>query len=252
VNNLNAGEVIALFLPYHTTPYFPSALKLIQEPVLTNSIYTALIPTRTSLAPLPLKSLIAFLPPFSALPTARPFLDFILHLPLAYLEADEKPHRALVGFWLQVVAGYLDRAGATLPAGEKGAVLSTILEVLKLSRSQPDTLIAAYILLARYSMNHPFEGETLRVVMKSLAINRARGEVADQDTDAAFVTTLVVVSQLGEGELEVKAGKPFLGGSGWKGLIQINNLDDLLVQLCNEYNAERFMKPFLRTLVSNS
>ena len=221
INDLNAGELIALFLPYHTTPHLPSALQLISEPVLANSIYVSLTPARRSLAPLPLDSLIALLPPFSSVASARPFLDFVLQLPLAYLRNEEKPHRALVGFWLQVVAGYLERAGSKLPAGEAASVLSTILEVLRLSRDQPDPLIASYILLARYSLHNPFDEETLRVILKTIVTNRARQEVADEETDAAFVTTLVVVAQLGVGEIEVKAGKRFLGGSGWKALSKI-------------------------------
>lgn len=126
-----------------------------------------------------------------------------------------------MGFWLQAVAGYLDRAGAKLPEGERAVVLSTLLEVIKLSRSQPDMLIASYILLARFSMHNPFEGETLRVVMKTVVGNRARKEAGDDETDAAFVTTLVVLSQLGDGELEVAEGKKFLGGTGWKALMRV-------------------------------
>lgn len=82
-------------------------------------------------------------------------------------------------------------------------------------------LIASYILLARYSMHNPLEGETLRVVMKTVVGNRARKEVGDEETDAAFVTTLVVLSQLGEGEMEVAEGKKFLGGTGWKALMRV-------------------------------
>lgn len=108
-----------------------------------------------------------------------------------------------------------------MPLGERAAVLSNILEVIRLSRSQSDPLIASYILLARYSLHYPFEGEALRVIMKSVAVNRARAEIADSETDAALMTTLVVISQLGEGELEVPAGKAFLGGSGWKGVSRI-------------------------------
>lgn len=134
---------------------------------------------------------------------------------------EEKPHRALIGFWLQAVAAYLERAGTGLPAGEAAVVLSTILEVLRLSRSQPDPLIASYILLARYSLHNPFSEETLRVVMKSVVTNRARNDVADGETDAAFVTTLVVIAQLGVGEITVKAGKLFLGSSGWQALTKI-------------------------------
>ncbi|ORY85937.1 U3 small nucleolar RNA-associated protein 10 [Leucosporidium creatinivorum] len=250
VNDLNIPSLLALFLPYHTTPHFPSALSLIPESTLAETPFSPLIPARKSLAPLPLVDLIALLPPFSSQVAARPLLDFLLHLPLAYLEADEKVHRALVGFWLQAVAGYLDRAGSKLPEGERAVVLSTILEVIKLSRSQPDMLIASYILLARFSMHNPFEGETLRVVMKTVVGNRARKEIGDDETDAAFVTTLVVLSQLGEGEMEVAEGKKFLGGTGWKALMRVQKLGDLLVQLSNEYNAERFMKPFLNTLAS--
>lgn len=221
MNDLNAGEVIALFLPYHTTTHFASGLQLVSEPVLANSIFVSLTPTRKSLAPLPLDALVSLLPPFSSVPTARPFLDFVLQLPLAYLRAEEKPHRALVGVWLQAVAGYLERAKNGLPTGEAAAVLSTILEVLRLSRTQPDPLIASYILLARYSLHNPFSEETLRVVMKTVVTNRARAGVADEETDAAFVTTLVVIAQLGVGEIEVKEGKLFLGGSGWQGLTRI-------------------------------
>lgn len=218
---MNVPGLIALFLPYHTTTHFPSALTLISEPTLRDSPFSQLLSARTSLAPLPLPELVALLPPFSSSTTARPLLDFLLQLPLASLEADEKVHRALVGFWLQVVAAYLDRAGSRLPDGERVAVLSTILEVLKLARGQPDVLIATYILLARYSMHNPFEGETLRVVMKTVVSNKARKEVGDDETDAAFVTTLVVISQLGEGEFEVAEGKKFLGGSGWKALMKV-------------------------------
>lgn len=59
------------------------------------------------------------------------------------------------------------------------------------------------------------------MVMKTVVGNRARKEAGDDETDAAFVTTLVVLSQLGDGELEVAEGKKFLGGTGWKALMRV-------------------------------
>lgn len=50
--------------------------------------------------------------------------------------------------------------------------------------------------------------------------NRAKRDVADDETDAALVTTLVVIAQLGEDELSVSDGKKFLGGNGWKNLLK--------------------------------
>ena len=195
VNDLNIPALIALFLPYHTTSHFPSALALVSQPNLLSTPFSALIPARTSLAPLPLPDLIALLPPFSSVATSHALLAFILRLPLPYLEAEEKPHRALIGFWLQVIAGYLERAGSTLPEGEKAAVLSTILEIVQLSRNQPDMLIAAYILLARYTLHYPFSAETSRVVMKTVVGNRAKRDIMDEEMERAFLTTLVVVAQ---------------------------------------------------------
>ncbi|KAK4702660.1 U3 small nucleolar RNA-associated protein 10, partial [Phenoliferia sp. Uapishka_3] len=252
VNDLNIASLLSLFLPYHTTPHFPSALTLIPEATLLTTPFSCLIPTRLSLSPLPLPSLIGFLPPFSSVPTARPFLDFILALPMSYLRHEEIVHRPMISLWLQVVASYLERAGSKLPDGERAAVLSTILEVLQASRSQPDCLIACYILLARYSLHHPMDGETLKVVLKTIVGNSAGKNVKDVETDKAMITALVVVSQLGEGELEVKEGKKFLGGSGWKALMRVENLDELLIDLCNQYDATRFMSAFLRALCQES
>lgn len=175
---------------------------------------------RKSLTPIALPDLIALLPPTSTSTTARPFLDSILHLPLDYLTQNEKPHRALLGFWLQAVAGYLDQVRSRLPDGERAAVLSTVLEVLRSARAVPDALIASYILVARFAMHHPFDAETLRVVLKGVVTNRAKRDVADDETDAALVTTLVVIAQLGEDELSVSDGKKFLGGNGWKNLLK--------------------------------
>ena len=248
VNDLNSEGLLSLFLPLHTTPHWPSALALVPDNVLATSAFASLIPAKKSLSPLPLASLIALFPPFSKLNSARPLLDAVLALPLSYLHADETPHRALVGFWLQAVAGFLDRAGPGLPAGERAAVLATVLEVVQLARAQPDLLIASYILLARFSLHNPFEGETLRVVMKTVVSSRARAAVADDETDAALVTTLVVISQLGEGEIVVPEGKKFLGGTGWRTLVKVDRLGPIIVSLCNQYNATRFMKPFLSTL----
>ncbi|SCV73190.1 BQ2448_7115 [Microbotryum intermedium] len=249
VNDLNTASLIALFMPYHTTAHFPSALNLVAEPTLRETApFSLLLDARASLAPIALPDLISLIPPFSPRPTARGLLDFLLRLPLAYLEADEKVHRALTGFWLQFVAGYIDRAGSKLPEGERAVVLSTILEVLRSSRDQPDLLIATYILLARFSLHLPFQGETLRVVVKTIVSNKARRDAGDEETDAAYITTLIVVTQLGQGLVDVGEGKKFLGGSGWKSLMKVDRLCELLVQLCNQYDAEKFMTPFLNTL----
>ncbi|GAA5959351.1 hypothetical protein JCM21900_000701 [Sporobolomyces salmonicolor] len=252
VNDFNIPALIALFLPYHTTPHFPSALNLVPESTLATTPFSPLILARKSLAPIALPELIALLPPFSTSTAARPFLDFILHLPLDYLSRNEKPHRALLGFWLQVVAGYLDRAGQRLPDGERAAVLSTVLEVLRAARAVPDALIASYILVSRFAMHHPFDAETLRVVLKGVVTNRAKRECADEETDAALVTTLVVISQLGEEDVVVSEGKKFLGGNGWKNLLKTEKLDELVVQLSNQYDTQKFMRPFLRTLTEEA
>ncbi|GAA6036252.1 hypothetical protein JCM8097_006859 [Rhodosporidiobolus ruineniae] len=262
VHELNVAGLIALFLPYHTTPHFASAVNLISETSLQNSIFSPLLPAKKSLAPLPLADLIDLLPPFSSSTNARPLLDFILRLPLDYLQTAtsssssatdiQLPHRALTSFWLQSLAGYLDRAGARLPDGERAAVLSTVLEVLRSARSAPDTLLASYILVARFAMHSPFDEETLRVVLKGVVSNRARSHVADEETDAALVTTLVVISQLGEDEVVVPEGKKFLGNSGWKALLRTSKLDELVVQLSNQYDASRFMRPFLQTLTEEA
>ncbi|GAA5888324.1 hypothetical protein JCM6882_008581 [Rhodosporidiobolus microsporus] len=252
VQDLNVSGLIALFLPYHTTPLFASALNLISETTLINSIFSPLAAAKKSLAPLPLPDLIDLFPPFSSSTHARPLLDFILRLPLDFLAADQTPHRALTAFWLQSLAGYLDRAGSRLPDGERAAVLSTVLEVLRSARSAPDTLLASYILVARFAMHSPFDAETLRVVLKGVVSNRARSHVADEETDAALVTTLVVISQLGEEEVSVGEGKKFLGNSGWKSLLRTSKLDELVVQLSNQYDAQRFMRPFLQTLAEEA
>ncbi|GAA5990412.1 hypothetical protein JCM10908_007359 [Rhodotorula pacifica] len=252
VQNFNVPGLIALFLPYHATAHFPSALNVIPETNLSGTPFEALIPAKKTLAPLPLVGLVDLFPPFSRSTLARPLLDFVLHLPLDYLKNGETPHRALTAFWLQAIAAYLDRAGTRLPDGERAAVLSTILEVLRSARSAPDTLIASYILVARFALHNPFDAETLRVVLKGVVTNRARSHVADSETDAALVTTLVVISQLGEEDLEIGGGKKFLGNSGWKSLIKTARLDELVVQLANQYDAERFMKPFLQTLAEDA
>ncbi|GAA5827854.1 hypothetical protein JCM11251_007703 [Rhodosporidiobolus azoricus] len=252
VQDLNVAGLIGLFLPYHTTPLFASALNLISETTLTNTIFSPLLTAKKSLAPLPLPDLIDLFPPFSSSTNARPLLDFILRLPLDFLAADQTPHRALTAFWLQSLAGYLDRAGSRLPDGERAAVLSTVLEVLRSARSAPDTLLASYILVARFALHSPFDAETLRVVLKGVVSNRARSHVADEETDAALVTTLVVISQLGEEEVSVGDGKKFLGNSGWKSLLRTSKLDELVVQLSNQYDAQRFMRPFLQTLAEEA
>lgn len=252
VQDFNVPGLLALFFPYHATAHFPSALNVIPETNLTGTAFEALIPAKKTLAPLPLVGVVDLFPPFSRSTLARPLLDFVLHLPLDYLKNGETPHRALTAFWLQAIAAYLDRAGTRLPDGERAAVLSTILEVLRSARSAPDTLIASYILVARFALHNPFDAETLRVVLKGVVTNRARSHVADEETDAALVTTLVVISQLGEEDLEVGGGKKFLGNSGWKSLIKTARLDELLVQLANQYDAERFMKPFLQTLAEDA
>lgn len=229
VNDLNITALVALFLPYHTTAHFPSALNLIPEVTLRSTAFAPLIDARKSMQPIPLPDLIALLPPFSAANSARQFLDAILAMPLAYLdpsagtgiEEEEKVPRPVVGFWLQVVAGYLSRAGTKLPDGERAAVLSTLLTVLKHARNQPDVLIAVYILLTRYGRENPLEDDALRVVMKAVVGNKARKEVGDSETDAAFVTTLVVLAQLGDEAVEVPEGKKFLGGTGWKALMRV-------------------------------
>lgn len=252
VQDFNVPGLLALFFPYHATAHFPSALNVIPETNLTGTAFEALIPAKKTLAPLPLVGLVDLFPPFSRSTLARPLLDFVLHLPLDYLKNGETPHRALTAFWLQAIAAYLDRAGTRLPDGERAAVLSTILEVLRSARSAPDTLIASYILVARFALHNPFDAETLRVVLKGVVTNRARSHIADEETDAALVTTLVVISQLGEEDLEVGGGKKFLGNSGWKSLVKTARLDELLVQLANQYDAERFMKPFFQTLAEDA
>ncbi|GAA5867626.1 hypothetical protein JCM8547_001319 [Rhodosporidiobolus lusitaniae] len=252
VQELNVPGLIGLFLPYHTTPHFASGLNLIPESTLTNSIFVSLFPAKKSLAPIALPDLIDLLPPFSSSTSARPVLDFILRLPLDFLASEQVPHRALTAFWLQLLAGYLDRAGSRLPDGERAAVLSTVLEVLRSARSAPDTLLASYILVARFAMHSPFDEETLRVVLKGVVSNRARSHVADEETDAALVTTLIVISQLGEDEVVVAPGKKFLGNSGWKSLLRTSKLDELVVTLSNQYDAQRFMRPFLQTLAEEA
>lgn len=252
VQDFNVGNLIALFLPYHATAHFPSALNVIPDTNLADTPFSALLPAKKTLAPLPLVGLIDLFPPFSRATSGRPLLDFVLHLPLDYLKNGETPHRALTAFWLQAIAAYLDRAGTRLPDGERAAVLSTILEVLRSARSAPDALIASYILVARFALHNPFDAETLRVVLKGVVTNRARSHVADEETDAALVTTLVIISQLGEEDLEVGGGKKFLGNSGWKSLLKTPKLDELVVQLSNQYDAERFLKPFLKTLAEDA
>ncbi|GAA5862132.1 hypothetical protein JCM3774_006186 [Rhodotorula dairenensis] len=252
VQDFNLPGLIALFMPYHATAHFPSALNVIPETNLSGTPFEALVPVKKTLAPLPLVGLVDLFPPFSRSTLARPLLDFVLHLPLDYLKNGETPHRALTAFWLQAIAAYLDRAGTRLPDGERAAVLSTILEVLRSARSAPDTLIASYILVARFALHNPFDAETLRVVLKGVVTNRARSHVADEETDAALVTTLVVISQLGEEDVELGGGKKFLGNSGWKSLVKTARLDELIVQLANQYDAERFMKPFLQTLAEDA
>lgn len=245
-------------LPRRTLPPLPqhAALPLGAQPhrraTMSGTAFAGFLPAKKSLAPVDLTAIVDLLPPFDSAPTARPLLDFILHLPLSYLENGEVPHRALTAFWLQAVASYLDRAGARLPDGERAAVLSTVLEVLRTARSHPDTLIASYILVARFAMHNPFDAETLRVVLKGVVSNRARSHVADDETDAALVTTLVVISQLGEEEVAVPEGKKFLGNSGWKSLLRTAKLDELVVQLSNQYDASRFLKPFLHTLAQEA
>lgn len=252
MQDLNVSSLVALFLPYHTTPHFASGLNLIPLATLETSPFAALVGAKKSLSPVSLTDLIDLLPPFSRMTTARPLLDFILHLPLSYLHNEQVPHRALTAFWLQVLAGYLDRAKDKLPEGEKAAVLSTVLEVLRSARSAPDTLLASYILVARFAMHNPFDAETLRVVLKGVVGNRARSHVADEETDAALVTTLVVISQLGEEEVALAPGKKFLGNSGWKSLLKTSKLDELVVTLSNQYDATRFMRPFLQTLAEEA
>ena len=142
VQDFNVPSLVALFLPYHNTPHFPSALNLIAEATMSGTAFAGFLPAKKSLAPVDLTAIVDLLPPFDSAPTARPLLDFILHLPLSYLENGEVPHRALTAFWLQAVASYLDRAGARLPDGERAAVLSTVLEVLRTARSHPDTPVS--------------------------------------------------------------------------------------------------------------
>ncbi|BGP27409.1 U3 small nucleolar RNA-associated protein 10 [Rhodotorula toruloides] len=252
VQDFNVPGLIALFLPYHNTAHFPSALNLLNEQSLATTPFAALIPAKKTLAPIDLTAIVDLLPPFSRSTTARPMLDFILHLPLDYLKNQEAPYRALTAFWLQAVAAYLDRAGTRLPDGERAAVLSTVLEVLRSARSYPDTLIASYILVSRFALHNPFDAETLRVVLKGVVTNRARSHIADEETDAALVTTLVVISQLGEEDLTVGEGKKFLGNSGWKSLLKTDRLDQLVVQLSNQYDAQRFLRPFLHTLAEDA
>ncbi|KAK4048437.1 snoRNA-binding rRNA-processing protein utp10 [Microbotryomycetes sp. JL201] len=253
VNDLNVPALIGMSLPYHTTPHFPSALALINEQTLQASDFAPLVLARKSLQPVALDEVVAQFPPFSTNNSARAFMEHIIRLPISYLEqAEGKAHRALVAFWLQAVASYLDRAGTRLPSGERTAVLACLLDTLKLSKEHPDVLVATYILLARFAMHFPFDGQTLRVVLKSIVSNKARKEVGDEETDAAFVTTLVVLSQLATGDIPVSEGKKFLGGSGWKALMRVENLSQLLLQLSHQYNAARFMKPFLGTLTSEA
>lgn len=221
VNDLNVPALVSLFLPYHTTSHFPSALALVSEQTLQATPFAPLAMARKSLAPIAIPDMVDLLPLFSANNSARLFLESLVRLPLPSLENEDKVHRALVGFWMQVVAAYLDRAGSKLPDGERTLVLSTLMDVLKLSKEHPDVLVATYILLARFAMYHPFDGDTLRVVLKAIVSNKARKDVVDEDTDAAFVTTLVVVSQLATSDVQVAEGKKFLGGSGWKALLRV-------------------------------
>ncbi|KAK4052295.1 snoRNA-binding rRNA-processing protein utp10 [Microbotryomycetes sp. JL221] len=252
VNDLNIATLIGVFLPYHTTSHFPSALALINEQTLTASQFAPLLVARKSLQPIALQDIVAQFPPSSTNNQATEFMNQVIKLPLTYLEQDGKAHRTLVAFWLQIVAAYLDNHSTSLPQGERTTILSTLLDVLKLSREQPDVLVATYILLARYAMHFPFDGQTLRVVLKTVVSNKAKKEVGDEETDAAFVTTLVVLSQLATGDVVVAAGKRFLGGSGWKALMRIERLGELLLQLTHQYNAVRFMQPFLQTLTNEA
>lgn len=109
------------------------------------------------------------------------------------------------------------------------AVLSTLLETVQSARSQPDVLIASYILLTRYALHYPLDGEKLRVVMKTLAINRPAKAVlgageTDGETESALLNTLFVITGLAEEEVIVEEGKKFLGASGWKGLMKIESV----------------------------
>ncbi|KAM0756059.1 hypothetical protein T439DRAFT_308506 [Meredithblackwellia eburnea MCA 4105] len=283
INDINIHSLVATFLPYHSTPHFASCLQLIPDQVLlAHPFLSSFIPAKQSLQPVQLSAIIALLPPFSAVPSARALLDFLLRLPLQYLEQqpEETVHRPLVSFWLQLVAGYLERAGPnSLKEGERTAVLSAILDVLRLARSQPDLLVACYILLARYALFHPLsssssinqsssispeDGEEersteLEIVTKTIVTHTANKAVRDKETDEAFLTCLVVLSQLSQTEEGVvaegegmtvgkKEGKKMFGTAGYKAILRVENLGELLVKLCNTYDAERFMKPFTATV----
>lgn len=233
--------LVAIFLPYHTTTHFSSLLSLITEQELATTPFAVFIPARKSLLPLALADLIALLPPFNKQSTADAFLDQLVQLPIPYLQhtnaeaADPSPvHRPLVGFWLQSLAAYLDRARASLSQPLQNQVLSALLQVIPLARGHPDLLIAAYILLARFAVHNPIEGEHLRVVIKTVVANRAKkgssqdppssssSSSSSQETDHALVTTLVVLCQLAGGDgAEHQQGKKFLGGTGWKALMKV-------------------------------
>lgn len=81
VQDFNVGNLIALFLPYHATAHFPSALNVIPDTNLADTPFSALLPAKKTLAPLPLVGLIDLFPPFSRATSGRPLLDFVLHLP---------------------------------------------------------------------------------------------------------------------------------------------------------------------------
>jgi U3 small nucleolar RNA-associated protein 10 len=232
INEFNIPALVSLFLPYHTTAFFPSALALIAPTALgPSSPFSSLLPAKNSLAPVPLAALVALLPPFSSVASSHDLLKLIIEIPLSYFPS-QVPHRALVGFWLQLFVAYLDRAGSEgLDQGQQGLVLSTIIAVIQQAKGADDILVASFILLTQFGKYYPFTTEELKVVMKVVVGHRNKhvavmGEeegdvVAEADKERAWLTTLVLLPSLAEEDMQVKEGKKFLGGAGWKALMNV-------------------------------
>lgn len=108
-------------------------------------------------------------------------------------------------------------------------MLSTILELIRESRGgsgREDSLVAGLVALARFVKGNPLGRDEEKVVMKCVVGHKVRkdpGEESEgrEDVEELMLTTLVVVAAGGEGTIEVKEGKRFLGGSAWKGLLRV-------------------------------
>ncbi|KAK9703316.1 snoRNA-binding rRNA-processing protein utp10 [Basidiobolus ranarum] len=226
INEFNIDAVMTCILPYHETKPFVTMVSVLRIP--DDSQWAFLRPIRKTAQPLERSQLVA------QCIKEKYLLDFVCDITLN--SANKKiAFKSLVSFYASTLIEIIQ----TLPTISDAFMLNIMPYVFDgiRAKSSPEFQLASYMLVSQLSTRAVFSAETCDGILSAMT---------QHFTDARSLLLCAIQLFQTQEELVEMPEKAF------KHIAKIPELNDLLADICSKYASNKFLYPFLLSLIQHS